>query len=183
MKIRLTQIERILLVAVALLLLLNGVAFMGFIQGEDERTSLNKELARQQEAATKLQREANVEALKTELDDTKAKLASAQAVFPKRVPSLEILSLLVQSAQNSGVEINSAALAEVKKEKIGTQEYLSTRFSVKAVALPAQASALLKDMEKGPFPTLHASALTLNIDPVSGNWIASFDLTVYSQPP
>lgn len=110
-----------------------------------------------------------------------APLAVGENPFPRDVPSADLTNLVVQSARDSGVKIETMTPQLAGGERLATGTYRTFRLSLRVTGASQPIADFLSRIERGPVRSWVID--NTQAKPTGpGTWDVSFDVTTYAQP-
>ncbi|MDO8689050.1 MAG: hypothetical protein Q7R39_03410 [Dehalococcoidia bacterium] len=155
-----------------------GSAYMTWtlVQGANAKLSVDGQLASANALLQQTRQASDVESVQAQLAAAQAQLKETS--FPQQPPSVELVSLLVSAARDSGVELGNLQVTAVEQEKVGSGNYNVMRQRLQVRGSPSQLSGFLGRVEKGGFSALVMNNLSMAIK--GSTWEALIDLYLYS---
>lgn len=174
-RIRLERPQAVLLILCVFFGLVNVLVVANLLAAERQRDALALEATTLERTLQRLQSRGATPG------QVAAELRPGENPFPAELPSAELASLVVQSAQGSGVALASMTPQQSGPERLAQNAYRTYRLSVKATGSAQQLTDFLNRVT-------HGSVRSWVIDngqlrPLGGGqWELTFDLTAYAQP-
>jgi hypothetical protein len=165
-----------LLAVVVLVLLGNGGLTWRLLEGAQEKETLTRQLEDANLALERARRASNVEMVRAQLEAAKSELREVS--FPKGVPSVELVDLLVRASQEAGVSLNTLQTLASQLERVGSGQYLMVSHRVEFRATPKQTREFLAKVEEGRLPTLVVDSLVMA--PEGDRWRVRMDILLYA---
>lgn len=177
--IRLTRLQTILAVAVALMLIGDLVLLMGYAWAADKSESTQRQVAAVEQSMTRLRRPEEVESLKQQYAKAEDELNTTPNAFPKDVDTLALNTLITNSARLTGVDIAKVETGSQSVEHFGSGDYRAYKFTVTARGQLNQMILFLNKLETSNFTTLIISGQAYTLQ--NNGWNVIIELTAYAQ--
>ncbi|MCL5074513.1 MAG: hypothetical protein M1136_02520 [Chloroflexi bacterium] len=176
---KLSPSTRFLLGTTILLVVVNLALSALYIRTEQRRSALSQQVISATAELEKTRKEMDLTALKKELAETQAQLASPQASFPRDVQGIELLDEVLYLAEESRVQIVSIQSLGSGTEKLGATEYRLMRYSLQVRANLPDLIIFLNKMERSRFTTLVMDNLVISLTAKTAEM--GLQLVVYAQ--
>lgn len=127
------RLEVGLFLVLVLLLLLDGVLAQGYRSGLKEIARLEKEVSEEKRVVAMFgEYESLVAPAKGELIEANAKLVQTQSLFPKELDELGVISLLIEAAVKSNVDVANFQVGSGGQENLAVNSYKVVKYGVVA---------------------------------------------------
>lgn len=182
-------INKLLLLAVAILGLVSIWYIWGYRQAGRQVSSLQSQVADSRRTLTRLQQDYNIQSLQQQMAALEQALASKDVPFAQSDVSLNVADLIVQAAMRSGASL--LGMAEVSRDGVvvGGSKYQATRYQLNLQGTLPQLQEFLRLIETSTqdkssefysLRTLQEDKLKL-ANKGGGTWSCALDVVVYSQ--
>ncbi len=174
-RVHLTRPQLIILAFCAFLTLLNVFLVATYLPADRQRDLLLGQVGDVERAVQRLQaRGANP-------GSAPPAVGPGENPFPRELPTADLTNLVVQSAQASGVRIESITPQLGGTERLVYNPYRSYRVSLRAIGGAAQVADFLGRIERGPVRTWVIDNLQARPQPGGQAWDVSFDVSAFAQ--
>lgn len=177
-------LELVMLAVAILLFVGSGYLFWSYRDVVAEQANLESQVARRESEARRAQdAQQQVERLREELARVEAQLARPPELsFPKTVPNVDAVQLILSARDGSGVELNNLTFLGESPARVGTRNYQAHRFTLTALGQISQVSSFFKGIEEGGFATLVIKNIVLAPTQGQTAWELGAEITIYAQP-
>lgn len=172
MTLALTPLQRFLTGAVLAIFLVSVVLGYEYLANEGRKADLEHRLATLQTTVDKINASAKAG------DGSDPYLTTA--AFPATPPNLDLATLVLSSASQSGVATGPLGVAAQGTEKVGNNTYRTMTMTLTVSGTLPQVLDFFDRVERGGLHTLVFD--NLHLTPADGRWTADVQLTVYAQP-
>ncbi|TAK22104.1 MAG: hypothetical protein EPO26_12525 [Chloroflexota bacterium] len=168
---RLGPVQYALLTVAAIMLLTDAALFFTYLPLSQTRDDLARQVGVVERAVRRLQdRQAQPSALVP---------LPGENPFPADLPTAELTTLVVQSAQGAGVKIDSMTPALGAGERLVQNTYRSYRVSLRATGSPSQVVDMLSRIERGTVRSWVIDNVIARPS-ATGGWEIAFDVIAYA---
>ncbi len=168
----LTTLQRVLAGACLIILVICADVGFQYVSNQSEKTDVTRRLAALQATVDKIN-------ASTAAGDANDPLLTTPA-FPQNPPNLDLASLVLTSAAQSGVTTGPLQATSQSSDKVGNNTYRSVTMSVTAAGSLPQILDFFDRMERGGIKTLVFD--NIQVDPSTSRWTAQMSVVVYAQP-
>ncbi|HZR00120.1 MAG TPA: hypothetical protein VFC93_15035 [Chloroflexota bacterium] len=172
-RVHLDRPQTILLVLCLFFALVDALVLLNLLAAERERDGIAAQAVALERAIGRIQERGGAALIGSQL-------RPGENPFPTELPTADLANLVVQSAQQSGVQIGSMMPQLGGQEKLAQGTYRTYKLQIRATGTAQQLQDFLTRIQQGSVRTWVIDNTQLR-PTGGGQWEMAFDLTVYAQ--